>query len=382
MFKQWSLFFRHISSVVSFFQLPNEKRRIVFYSEGKAYWVHLAALLEQTLAADQVDVCYISSDEHDPGLSVQHPRLLTFKIDEGWVRNWLFENIETEVMVMTMPDLHQYQVKKSRFPVNYVYTQHSMVSLHMVYRPGAFDHFDTVFCSGPHHVAEMRAIEARDELAPKTLVEHGYPRLDSILANSSVVVRSTSATDNVEVLLAPSWGKHSITDTVAMELIGIVLAAGFRLTYRPHPQSQKFSADKIDEIVASYGCHDSFEIEFDVSSEDSLHRSQLMICDWSGAALDYAFGLGKPVVFIDVPKKVNDPAYLAIAVEPFEVSIRKRIGCVLEVEELRGLPEKITQLLNRDMSDEIMKIRNECIFNVGCSGEAGAQDLLNLLSRK
>ena len=53
-----------------------------------------------------------------------------------------------------------------------------------------------------------------------------------------------------------------------------------------------------------------------------------MICDWSGAALDYAFGLNKPVIFIDVPRKVNNPDYQELGVECFEVWIRDHIGVV------------------------------------------------------
>ena len=32
-----------------------------------------------------------------------------------------------------------------------------------------------------------------------------------------------------------------------------------------------------------------------------------MVSDWSGAALEYSFGLKKPVIFLDLPKKVNNP---------------------------------------------------------------------------
>jgi len=126
-------------------------------------------------------VCYITSDKDDPGLLIEHPDYRSFKIDEGFIRNWLFENIETDVMVMTMPDLHQYQVKRSKHKVHYVYIQHSLVSLHMVYREGAFDYYDTVFCAGPHHIQEIRAMEAVYNLSPKNLVEHGYGRLDAII---------------------------------------------------------------------------------------------------------------------------------------------------------------------------------------------------------
>jgi hypothetical protein len=132
-------------------QLPKEQRRLTFYSEGKNYWPHLEGLIREVLATSDIPVCYISSGKDDPGLFLEHANYLTFKIDEGFVRNWLFENIETDVMVMTMPDLHQYQVKKSKHKVHYVYVQHSLVSLHMAYRKGAFDHYDTIFCGTTSH---------------------------------------------------------------------------------------------------------------------------------------------------------------------------------------------------------------------------------------
>ena len=103
-----------------------------------------------------IPICYISSQKDDPGLSLSHKNYKTFEIDEGFVRNWLFENIDTDIMVMTMPDIESFQVKRSKYSVHYVYIQHSLVSLHAVYRKGAFDYYDTIFCSGPHHVKEIR----------------------------------------------------------------------------------------------------------------------------------------------------------------------------------------------------------------------------------
>ena len=62
-------------------------------------------------------------------------------------------------MAMTMPRLHQHQVKRSIHSVHYIYVQHLMVSFEMVYRSGAFDYFDTIFCAGPHYLKEIRALE-------------------------------------------------------------------------------------------------------------------------------------------------------------------------------------------------------------------------------
>ena len=46
-------------------------------------------------------------------------------------------------------------------------------------------------------------------------------------------------------------------------------------------------------------------------------------------SLDYALGLKKPVIFIDVPKKINDPNYTQIKLEPIEIGIRDKIGIVV-----------------------------------------------------
>ena len=40
-----------------------------------------------------------------------------------------------------------------------------MVSRHMVYREGAFDNYDTICATGPHHVKEIRAIEEKKKFA-------------------------------------------------------------------------------------------------------------------------------------------------------------------------------------------------------------------------
>ena len=106
-------FVQHLCNVIRYIQLPGYARRLTFYSEGRNYWGYLEPLIKAILAISDVPVCYISSDEDDPGLHITHPNYRKFVIDEGHVRDWLFRNIETDIFVMTMPDLHQYQVKRS-----------------------------------------------------------------------------------------------------------------------------------------------------------------------------------------------------------------------------------------------------------------------------
>jgi hypothetical protein len=373
-------FFAHISSVISFMQLPRERRRVVFYSEGPAYWTHLQGLLERFLDTADVPVCYFSSSPQDPGLGFSHPALKTFLIDEAWVRDWFFANVDTDLLVMTMPDLHQYQLKRSRHRVHYVYVQHSLVSQHMAYKPGAFDHFDTVFCAGPHHVAEIRALEEQRGTPAKNLVEHGYQRLDAILANRPNEQVATSIPEAPHVLIAPSWGPNGIIEKLGNAPIEALLQAGMQVTLRPHPQTIRKSPKDVDEIVQRHRQNSSFAFDDDASSTASLQASDLMISDWSGASLDYAFGLGKPVVFIDTPPKVNNPDYEQLDIEPFESRIRTAVGEVVAEADLGNLSAAVHRQIGNATDSRLSAVADEHVFNLGRSSDIGVEALRNILA--
>ena len=371
-------FLRHLMDVTSMMRLPRSERKIIFYSEGKSYWVHLEGILKEFLRQSNIPVCYVTSGKDDPGLHYKHPNLRSYKIDEGGCRNWLFKNIDTDLMVMTMPDIETYQVKRSKYPVHYVYVQHSIVSLHMIYRKSAFDHFDTVFCAGPHQVKEIRAIEEKYQLPEKTIIEHGYGRLDAIIENRK---RSKAQPPNnpKKILIAPSWGEHSLVETIGNQVVSHLLENKFHVILRPHPQTIKYTKVQIKEILERHKNNSNFELEVNIACQDSLHQSDLMISDWSGAALDYSFGLGKPVLFIDVPRKVNNPEYELLDIIPFEIWIRDNIGKTHSAEKLDSLSDSVNDLLSNDTYADIDLITRENVFNIGKSAQVGAKHLAQLL---
>ena len=368
-------FFSHIGNGISFGQLKPQDRALTFYSEGRNYWSYLGGLLQETLESTDQTVCYVSSSKDDPGLQVEHPRLKKFLIGEGFVRDWFFANMDTKVVVMTMPDLHQYQVKKSKHSVHYIYVQHSLVSFQMVYRPGAFDHYDTIFCAGPHHLKEMRAIEACYGLKEKALFEHGYARLDSIYKEANLKKSSPRpSAQPTHYLLAPSWGEGGTIETgVGEKIVEALIAKGAKVTLRPHPQTIKFFEAKVNAIVDKHKAHPNFDYENNVQGQESLHASDVMICDWSGAALDYAFGLNKPVIFVDVERKVNNPNYTDIKIEPFEVTIRDSIGTIIQPNDLKA----IQSISIPEIPDGLAE---KYVFNVGHSDQVGAKEIIRILA--
>jgi YidC/Oxa1 family membrane protein insertase len=115
-------------------------------------------------------------------------------------------------------------------------------------------------------------------------------------------------------------------------------------------------------------------LDTDIAARDSLHRADVMVSDWSGAALEFAFGLERPVVYVDVPRKVNNPEYERVGIEPFEASVRERIGALCAPDALAALPDLVRRVCSQReaMRAQIRATRDECVYNVGTSGAAAA----------
>ena len=126
--------------------LPRRDRAIVFYAEDGASWVHFEPVIRALATTHGRGVCYLTSSPRDPVLEREDEAVRAFYIGDGVCRTFLLRILEAGVVVMTMPDLETFHIKRSKYPVHYIYLHHSIVSTHMIYRRGAFDGFDTVFC--------------------------------------------------------------------------------------------------------------------------------------------------------------------------------------------------------------------------------------------
>ena len=83
--------------------------------------------------------------------------------------------LECDIVIMTMPDLEKYHIKRSRVKPNieYVYVDHGCTSLNLTYRTGALDAFNTVFAVSRPQAIEVRAMERLRHTKKKRIVEYG-----------------------------------------------------------------------------------------------------------------------------------------------------------------------------------------------------------------
>lgn len=336
--------------------LFKKKGEVVFYAEHGDYYPYLEGLVRE-LGIDNVS--YITSDPSDITKGIYLNRLFPLYMALANCR----------VLVMTMTDLNLFHIRRSIHPVHYVYVFHSPISTHMIYRFGAFDHYDSILCVGPHQIEEIRKHEKLYGLKPKILVEAGYYRIEKL---HEAYKKCNQKTQNLTVLVAPTWGPTNLLEICGKELLGILLNEGYKVILRLHPETVK---------KTQLSTYKNITLETSVVNMDSLIKSDILITDWSGIGLKYAFGTERPVIFIDTPPKVRNPRYKELDIEPIEYHLRSKIGTIMPPSELNKIPQTIQNLLtNRENYKPIIKeLRNKYIFNLGKSSKVGTDYIRGLL---
>ena len=169
-----------------------------------------------------------------------------------------------------------------------------------------------------------------------------------------------------------------------MDLIKILLDAGYHVTLRPHPMSIKKSSKIIKKIREKFEENADFILDTNISSFEQLFSSYALITDWSGIGFEYAFVCERPVIYVDVPHKNLNPDYKKIQCEPLEISIRNLIGKVISPNELESIPKIIESTYeNIDLfKTKVREVRNQTIFNFGQSGAKGAQEIVKILLKE
>ena len=380
-----SIFGKEQKELEKFNQLDLDERSIVFYSESSVLLYPYAEQIIKELEKKDQKICYVTSSKDDPIFKNENKKIKVFYIGDGSIRSKFFWELKAKVLITTMPDLENYWLKRSIvFPVHYIYLFHSMNSTHMEFKKGAFDHFDSIFCVGPYQIQELRATEQLYNLKQKNLVECGYGLLDKLLKSKPQHTQQNLASKNnkKKILIAPSWGKQNLLETVGIDLVKILLDAGYHVTVRPHPMSIKKSSKIIKKIREKFEGNSDFILDTNTSSFEQLFSSYALITDWSGIGFEYAFVCERPVIYVDVPKKAHNKEYDKIQFVPLEVGIRDKIGEIISINNLESMPERIEFLYGHvnEFQNKIKKIRDGTVFNIGESGQAAADEIIQIIN--
>lgn len=368
-----------------FFKIAN--KHIVFYSEASGFYKYYKNTIAWLLEHSNLVIHYVTNDPADQIFEIaqKQPRIKPYYIGQMRIIT-LMMKMDADMVVMTTPDLDRYHIKRSyvRKDVKYVYVPHGFGSAHMTVREKAHANFDTILCGGENQLKEHRALEALYGTRVKELPLCGCGILDDMIEQYAKMPKEVHP--KPIVMIAPSHQSDNIMDSCLDDLIDSLYGRGYKIIVRPHPQYKKRYPARLDGIVKRYAgkIGDDLFFETDFSSNTSVLEADILICDWSGIAFEYAFASLRPVLSINTPMKVINPNYKAINLPVLDITLREELGVCVELSQVKNIEAIVKALLieREQWKKRIEKVRAATISNIGKFGEASGEYLLNYLIDK
>ncbi len=368
-----------------FLKTPDKK--IVFYSEKNGFYKYYKNIIEEIIRRTNIVIHYITSDPEDEVFQMESEQFKPYYINENRMIV-LMMKMETEIMVMTTPDLENFQLKRSyvRKDIEYIYVPHDVNSANLTFHKNALDHFDTIFTSGPKNKAEIAEREQKFALPGKNLIEWGSSVIDN-MTESYVQMRNEESKgdkDQRTVLIAPSWQEDNILDSCIEEMLDKLVQTRHRIIVRPHPQYVRHYEARIDALAAKYQTYDVV-FQKDFSSNKTVYMADLLVTDWSSIAFEYAFSTLKPVLFINTPMKIINPDYQELKTVPIDIELRDKVGISVEVERIGNeIVSAVDKLLADEQfsQDSMQRLKEQYLYHVGESGKVGAKYIIERLVKR
>lgn len=360
-------------------KLLRQKRQVVFYAETRHYYQYFEKLIVDLLDKKSIEICYITSDNKDPLLTQAPDGMKVIYIK--WLLGFLFSRINAYVMLMTMPDLGNFLFRRSPQVHHYIYIFHAAVSTHHQYNLAAFFNYDAIFCVGDYQKKEIRLAEKMYNQNEKTLIGFGYPLFDEIKKKTAVYRNQQPPVKNI--LVAPSWFEGCIFDTCIKELLEKLSGVSYHVIIRSHPEYEKRKKKEFGQIKKMIKSYPNMSIDFSPDVIDRLSGTDILITDRSGIAFEFAFGVGKPVLFIETALKQTNKEWEKTGIGPIENSLRGQMGVSILPSQLNDLEAAITEVENKTDGFRIKmeKLEKVLFYNSAESYKAGADYIIEKIHK-
>lgn len=320
-------------------ELKSIKPKFIFFSENKSYQKYSKPIIDVLCEEYSNEVYYFSIDEED---KINDKRVKSYFINYLLIK-FFFNNVSTENMFLTLTDLDNHFIKKTKKVDKYIYYFHSPISTTKSYTPKAFDNYDTIMCNGNFQIEEIRSRETLKKLNKKELIPTGYLYLDFLKENIDI------KKDNNHILIAPSWNnnlKNSINENF-IKLIEILLDKKQKVIFRPHPEHYKRSK-KILQYIKNKFLNENFEFDNNSENINSMEKAKCLITDNSGIAIEFIITLKRPVLYLDEFDKIHNTEFNNYsALKTIDYKIKKNFGYLFKEKEFN----QIDLIINNSIED-------------------------------
>jgi len=346
----------------------DKKKDVIIFSEGRQYadvFLKIVRLLDES----NLTVSYWSIDEEDNILSEKLSNVKTEYIGNGNKAFARLNSMRADICLATTPGLEVYQWKRSPEVREYVHIFHS-IDEGLAYRMFGIDFYDTILGVGEFQKEYIRRIEKLRGIKEKKFEVAGCTYMDVLVEKKSAAAKADNNPMKT-ILLAPSWGDSSVLNKYGEKMIEGLLATGYHLIVRPHPQSLVVEKNMIDGLVERYKNNEQVEWDFSKSNFESLSKADVLISDFSSVVFDFAFVFDKPVIYTDVTTDVSayDEAWLE-GETIWRYKIVDEIGTMVGEKDLKNIKNIIDELTEqKNIEERRNKFKNQTWANQGKAAE-------------
>ena len=336
LYYEFKYFFLSLNTLI---ELKNIKLKFIFFSENKSYQKYAKPIIDVICDEYPNQVYYFSIDKND-------------KIDDKRVKNYFisyfllkffFNFVKADNMFLTLTDLGNHFIKKTKNVDKYIYYFHSPISTSKSYTPKAFDNYDIIMCNANFQIKEIRARENFRNLKKKFLIPTGYFYFDFLSENINFK-------KNIDkILIAPSWNynlKNFINENF-IKLIVVLLNKNEKVIFRPHPEHYKRSKKILQEIKNKF-LNKNFEFDDSCENLNSMEDAKCLITDNSGIAIEYITILKRPVLYLDELDKIHNTEFNDYSnLETIDYKIKKNFGYLFRKNDFN----QIDIIINESIDD-------------------------------
>ena len=340
----------------------------VIFSDDKRYWEFFKDVCD-IFEQKQREIVYWTCSKDDPALEADYKYVKAEYIGNINAASVRLNRMRAGICIATTPGLDVYQWKRSKDTRWYVHVMHGAGDARG-YKMFGLDFFDAVLVAGEHQVGQIRQIEKLRNEAEKEIEVVGEPHIDKLYARYLKECGKVGKKADRTVLLAPSWGKSGILAKYGSRILDALIATGYKVVVRPHPQTRSSEKEMLDELMKKYPENDSFKWNFDNDNFDVLNAADIMITDFSGVIWDYTYVFDKPVIYTETEIDESQYDNYWTGEKRWPVLTLERIGIKLREEDFGRMKEVIDDAVNsKEIKTERDKVRSESWGNPGHSAE-------------
>lgn len=334
-------FFKSLIGFIKYLKLRKlnkGKKSIYIYSESKNYRNHFEDIISILSKKNKYNLIYFTSDVGDRDNF--DFKVKPIFIGEGVIRILLFTILSGDMIIMTLSDLGNHELKKSNNCKHYAYLFHSLCSTFKSYTKNAFNNYDLIFANGSHQVKEIRESERLYKLDKKKVLNIGYPYLENLKRKINLNVKKDL------ILFAPSWlnNKNDLLETKGQIILEELLKSN-KICLRPHPQSLIKSKKTINNLIKKFQTNDNFIINTDITDLNAFNRSKALLTDNGGVCMEYYALFNRPFICIDHAEKIHNLDYKDIGVQSIEEIFKKSFGKNIDISSIPTLNIQINQYI-------------------------------------